>query len=210
MSASCSGDLHFDASLLPQGWQGQAKWVHFGGISLARQPLTGKLLALAAELKAAGVRISYDPNFRVLMDAGYDATLRQMVALADVVKVSDEDLRGLFRHDDIDASFATLRGWNRDASYLYTRGEQGAALYCGDQAWRAAPPKIEVVDSVGAGDASIGGLLFSLMTRPGHGGAEHLRFAVAAGAGACLSAGAAPPELALVERLFGGTAAAAF
>jgi len=205
-----SADLHFDASLLPSGWQQQARWVHFGGISLARQPLTAKLLALAAELKAAGVRISYDPNFRVLMNGAYDATLRQMVALADVIKVSDEDLRGLFRHDDIDASFATLRGWNPHASYLYTRGEQGATLHNGEGAWRASPPKIEVVDSVGAGDASIGGLLFSLMARPQHGGAEHLRFAVAAGAGACLSAGAAPPALALVERLFGETAAAAF
>jgi fructokinase len=204
-----SADLHFDAALLPQGWQQHARWVHFGGISLARQPLTAKLLALAAELKAAGVSISYDPNFRVLMDQTYDATLRAMIALADVVKVSDEDLRGLFRHDDIEASFATLRSWNPQASYLYTRGEQGATLYDGNGAWRALPPKIDVVDSVGAGDASIGGLLFSLMSRPQHGGAEHLRFAVAAGAGACLSAGAAPPDLALVERLFDLTAATA-
>jgi fructokinase len=181
--------------------------VHFGGISLARQPLGARLLALAAELKAAGAAISYDPNFRVLMNRSYDATLRAMVALADVVKVSDEDLRGLFRSEDIEASFATLRRWNPHASYLYTRGEQGAALYRGDGAWRAAPPKIEVVDSVGAGDASMGGLLFSLMSRPQHGGAEHLRFAVAAGAGACLAAGAAPPDLALVERLFEASAA---
>ncbi|MDC8758268.1 PfkB family carbohydrate kinase [Janthinobacterium fluminis] len=203
-----SADLHFDAALLPQQWQRQAQWVHFGGISLARQPLAGKLLALAAELKAAGVKISYDPNFRVLMDGRYDATLRRMTALADVVKVSDEDLRGLFRGDDVDAAFATLRGWNPQARYLYTEGERGAALYCGDAVWRAAPPHIAVADSVGAGDASIGGLLYSLMCRPQSDGGAHLRFAVAAGAGACLAAGAAPPDLALVERLFGACALA--
>jgi fructokinase len=48
--------------------------VHFGGISLAREPLAGKLVALAQELKAAGVKISYDPNFRLMMDERYDAT----------------------------------------------------------------------------------------------------------------------------------------
>ncbi|MEC5162661.1 mannose/cellobiose epimerase-like protein (N-acyl-D-glucosamine 2-epimerase family)/sugar/nucleoside kinase (ribokinase family) [Janthinobacterium sp. CG_S6] len=197
-----SADLHFDAALLPQGWQGKAQWVHFGGISLARQPLAGKLLALAAELKAAGVKISYDPNFRVLMDEHYDATLRRMTELADVIKVSDEDLEGLFRSADIDAAFATLRGWNPHATYLYTKGARGAALYRDGAVWQAAPPKIDVVDSVGAGDASIGGLLYSLMYRPRHDGGEHLRFAVAAGAGACLAAGATPPDVALVERLF--------
>ena len=101
-----SADLHFDAAQLPAGWMQGAQWVHFGGISLAREPLAGKLVALAEELKAAGVKISYDPNFRVMMDERYDATLARMTALADVVKVSDEDLAGLFRHDQIDASFA--------------------------------------------------------------------------------------------------------
>ena len=196
-----SADLHFDAAQLPAGWLQGAQWVHFGGISLAREPLAGKLVALAQELKAAGVKISYDPNFRIMMDERYDATLARMTALADVVKVSDEDLAGLFRHDDIDGAFATLRGWNPQATYLYTRGSQGAALYRGEQVWQAAPPVIEVVDSVGAGDASIGGLLYSLMFRPEADGGEHLRFAVAAGAGACLAAGGAPPSVQLVESL---------
>jgi fructokinase len=196
-----SADLHFDAAQLPQGWMQGAQWVHFGGISLAREPLAGKLVALAEELKAAGVKISYDPNFRVMMDERYDATLARMTALADVVKVSDEDLAGLFRHDDIDASFALLRSWNPQASFLYTRGAAGAALYRGEQVWQAAPPQIDVVDSVGAGDASIGGLLYSLMYRPEVDGGEHLRFAVAAGAGACLAAGGSPPSVELVESL---------
>ena len=136
-----------------------------------------------------------------MMDERYDATLRRMTELADVIKVSDEDLAGLFRYDDIDGAFAVLRSWNRHATYLYTRGAQGAALYRGEQTWQAAPPVIEVVDSVGAGDASIGGLLYSLLYRPEADGGEHLRFAVAAGAGACLAAGGSPPSVELVESL---------
>jgi fructokinase len=196
-----SADLHFDPVLLPSGWQGAARRVHFGGISLAREPLAGRLVALAAELKKRGVPVSYDPNFRALMDGHYDATLARMARLADVIKVSDEDLRGLFRTDDADGAFARLRGMNPDALYLYTRGAEGASLYHGCRHWRAAPPPIDVVDTVGAGDASIGALLYSLDARPDADGGAHLRFAVAAGAAACTQAGAAPPSREQVEAL---------
>ncbi len=197
-----SADLHFDPNTLPNGWQQQAQWAHFGGISLTRQPLAGKLLDLAAELKAAGVKISYDPNFRVLMDERYDTTLRRMSELADVIKVSDEDLAGLFRSDDIAASLATLRSWNSHAVILCTQGAAGASLHVGKRAWHCAPPAMEMVDSVGAGDASMGGLLFSLMQYPARDWPAHLRFAVCAGTGACLAAGASPPTLKLVEDLY--------
>jgi fructokinase len=196
-----SADLYFDASLLPQGWMARASWVHFGGISLAREPLAGKLLALAEDLKHAGVRISYDPNYRALMDERYDATLERMTALADVVKVSDEDLQGLFRSDDIAAAFARLRAFNPTAIYLYTRGAAGASLHVGADSWQARVPLVNVVDTVGAGDASIASLLYSLSQRSGLAPAEHLRFAVAGGAAACLGAGASPPSLGLVESL---------
>ncbi|OEZ99104.1 carbohydrate kinase family protein [Duganella phyllosphaerae] len=196
-----SADLHFDAAALPQGWRAHCKWVHFGGISLARQPLAGKLVALAEQLKADRVRISFDPNYRLLMDERYDATLRRMTELADVIKVSEEDLAGLFRTDDIDAAFATLRSWNPQATYLYTKGEHGASLHCGEQSWSRKAPQITVADTVGAGDASIAALAYSLLHHPDHAPDQHLRFAVCAGAAACMTEGASPPSLAAIEAL---------
>jgi fructokinase len=196
-----SAGLHFDPDRLPVGWQESAAWVHFGGISLARAPLAGTLVALARDLKLRGTKLSYDPNFRALMDEGYDATLRTMVGLADVVKVSDEDLRGLFRHADTGAAFAALRAMNPAATYLFTRGGDGAHLVRPDGTWHAAAPRVDVVDTVGAGDASIGALLYSLMTWPERAGGSHLRVAVAAGTAACKVAGAQPPALADVLAL---------
>lgn len=204
-----SADLHFAPDALPEGWMQAARWVHFCGISLAREPLAGKLLGLAGQLKLAGVKISYDPNFRAVMDARYDSTLRTMAGLADLIKVSDEDLLGLFRSEDVDASFLRLRALNPAAAVLYTRGAAGASLHLGELAWQAVPPEIAVVDSVGAGDASAGGLLYSLITQPERGWKEHLRFSVAAGAGACLSAGASPPDLDTVAMLYARTQASA-
>lgn len=46
-----SADLAFDPEALPEGWSGQARWAHFGGISLAREPLATRLVALAERLK---------------------------------------------------------------------------------------------------------------------------------------------------------------
>lgn len=196
-----SADLYFDASLLPDGWRHCAKWAHFGGISLARQPLAERLLDLAAELKQEGVAISYDPNFRSLMDANYDVTLQRMAALADVIKVSDEDLRGLFRCENTESAFERLRKMNPEATYLYTEGAKGARLYEGANVWQASVPPIEVVDTVGAGDACIGALVYSLSCASSRDGGEHLRFAVAAGAAACTRAGATPPPRNEVETL---------
>ena len=196
-----SADLAFDPRLLPAGWLDGAEWVHFGCISLARDPLRTKLLRLLDEAKAAGKRISYDPNFRNIMTDSYDETLHYVAARADVIKVSDEDLIGLFRTEHPTEGFTRLRAINATAPILLTRGNEGAELHLSGGVLKQRPPPIEVVDTVGAGDASVGGLLYSLMTQPGAAWPAHLRFSVATGAAACLQAGATPPTLALAERV---------
>ncbi|NKI70104.1 carbohydrate kinase [Collimonas pratensis] len=204
-----SADLAFDAALLPEGWQQAAQWVHFGGISLTRAPLAGQLIELAEDLHNRGVKISYDPNFRNVMDQRYDSVLKKMAQLADVIKVSDEDLVGLFRSDDTEAALATLRGFNPSATVLLTLGSKGAAIHAGAEYWQVAPPPITVIDTVGAGDAGIAGLIYSLIQESTAGPAanpdwlQHLRFSVACGSAACLNAGAKPPQLAQVHALLG-------
>ena len=63
-----SADLAFDPALLPDGWISHVKWAHFGCISLVRQPLGETLAKLAGELRSRGVKISFDPNYRNLME----------------------------------------------------------------------------------------------------------------------------------------------
>jgi len=196
-----SADLAFEPALLPQGWLQATEWVHFGCISLARDPLRTKLLGLLDQVKAAGKRVSFDPNFRNIMTQAYDETLRYVASRADVIKVSDEDLLGLFRVDDPAEGFRRLRAINPTVPILLTRGAEGGELHVSGTVIAQRSPPIEVVDTVGAGDAAIGGLLYSLMTTPDAGWMAHLRFSVAAGAAACLRAGATPPTLLLVEQV---------
>lgn len=197
-----SADLHFDPTALPAGWMDALQWAHFGGISLARQPLAARLVDLARELKSRGVKISFDPNFRNLMDERYTPTLEAMATLADLVKVSDDDLRGLFPDLELDAALAKVRSFNPQALVLFTRGAQGASLLRGDERVDARSPKIEVVDTVGAGDASAAGLLRSLHHHPERRLQSHLHAALAAGSAACLQSGATPPHAAAMHQLF--------
>ncbi|HKB81794.1 MAG TPA: carbohydrate kinase [Burkholderiales bacterium] len=194
-----SADLAFDPALLPANWSRSVEWLHCGGISLAREPLRSRLVGLLEDAKAAGARVSFDPNFRNLMTTAYDATLVRVAHLADVIKVSDEDLRGLFRTSDQVGALAQLKALNPKAAIMVTLGAEGAELHSRGQRLRQVSPNVEIADTVGAGDASIGGLLCSLMNRPNADWQAHLRYAVAAGTAACLHAGAAPPTLGSVE-----------
>jgi len=207
-----SADLHFDPSLLPSGWIDALEWAHFGGVSLAREPLATRLKEIAQMLKSRGKRISYDPNYRVVMNQHYDSTLQQMCQLADVIKVSDEDLCGLFRSNDPEQGLVRVSGWAPHAWLLRTSGEDGATLYHGSRRWHACPPPVDVVDSVGAGDAAMAGLICSLYSLPRTLSAEgiqsedtqakdHLSWAIAAGTAACMSAGAVPPSVRVITAL---------
>jgi sugar/nucleoside kinase (ribokinase family) len=64
---------------------------------MARQPLADHLTDIARQPRYAGKRISFDPNWRSLMDHSYvEQTFPAMVKLANIIKLSDEDLRQIF------------------------------------------------------------------------------------------------------------------
>ncbi|EEG07376.1 carbohydrate kinase family protein [Pseudogulbenkiania ferrooxidans] len=194
-----SADLAFDAERLPAGWLEAAEVVHFGSISLARAPLASRLLAIARAARAAGKRITFDPNWRNLMDDAYRATFEDMIRLASDVKVSDEDLARLLPDCSTEAALATLLEWNPTLRILYTEGAQGLRLLTAQQATHQPAVKVTVADTVGAGDASLAGWIVATLDEPAT--ADALPFAAATAAAACMRAGAHPPSRAEVDAL---------
>lgn len=195
-----AADLHFRPEDLPTGWMasGAVPWAVFGGISLAREPLASRLIALAEQASAAGLGLAYDANIRQGLEHAQAAALQRLVPLADVIKLSDEDAIALW--GSVDAALQALRAMARPQAWLLlTRGAGMASLWHGAQHWEQGPPAVEVVDTVGAGDASLAGLLRSLIEWPQADGLRHLQHAVAAGAAACLGAGAAAPTRAELQ-----------
>ncbi len=199
-----SADLRFDPAALPPGWLEHAEVAHFGSISLAREPLASRLVAVAERCRGAGMRITFDPNHRSAMGSGYGATLERLVRLADVVKVSDEDLRALFPADGEADALAALRAWNPRAVILYTLGAAGMRLLAGADERRQAALVVEVADTVGAGDAAVGGWVASWLSDPGAPLDTHLTFAAATAAAVCRRPGACAPSRREVEALLAG------
>ncbi|MFX1675114.1 carbohydrate kinase [Paraburkholderia sp. A2WS-5] len=197
-----SADLAFDAQSLPPGWLDAAQIVHFGSLSLVRQPLAAHLLEIAQAAHAAGKQISFDPNYRDLMAGpAYRSTLRRMAGLASYIKVSDEDLRGLFPELDEVRALAQLRAWAPAAAILLTRGAEGMQLFTAQEVLFQPAFATQVVDTVGCGDACFGGWLASLLTRPDAPLAAHLAFSAACAAATCARQGAYAPQLSDVAAL---------
>jgi fructokinase len=142
-----------------------ARALHTGSIAAFLPPGGDEVLDLVRR-SAGRVTVSYDPNARpVLMGEAGDARSRveQFVAVADVVKVSDEDLAWLEPgRDPADVAAAWLS--LGPALVVVTRGPEGALGLCGDGLVEVPAPPVAVVDTVGAGDAFTAGLLDALLT----------------------------------------------
>ena len=198
-----SADLNFDLAALPSGWLEAADIAHFGCISLVREPHASRLLATAEEVHAAHKRICFDPNYRNLMEKGFLPTLTRLCKIADYIKVSDEDLQGLFPRESREGALAALRALAPRAQILFTMGAQGMRLLAPGKEYQQPAFPVKVADTVGAGDASMGGWVASMLTRPEAPPEAHVRFAAATAAVVCQHHGAYAPTEAEVRALLG-------
>ncbi|THF88670.1 carbohydrate kinase [Deinococcus sp. KSM4-11] len=197
-----SADLLFDPAQLPDGWLSQARWMHVGGISLSRWPLADTLLALIDHAKAAGVKISFDPNARIThRHPDYPAVFERVLRAADLIKFSDEDLDFFYPKTTEEEALRLLRGLNHDVPIVITRGAQGATLYHSAGTVNLPTFPVQVADTVGAGDALCAGLLVSATRRPEAIWTEHLRVGLKAAAVACAHAGAYAPTQADLDAM---------
>ncbi|WP_424943137.1 carbohydrate kinase family protein [Aliiroseovarius crassostreae] len=144
--------------------------LYFGGISLACEPAADTYLEIAKA--QAGTRtIIVDPNIRagfIADEPRYRARLDRLIALTDVLKVSDEDLNWITPGTaslDEKARALLARG---PSCVIVTRGGEGATGYLAGGAKVEAPARpVSVVDTVGAGDTFNAGVLARL-SRDGH------------------------------------------
>jgi fructokinase len=137
--------------------------VHTGSIAAVREP---GCLAVAALLEAYRVSatLTFDPNVRpsLIADrAAAQARIAHLVERSDIVKVSDEDLRWI--NPDHEPQ-RTARGWlaSGPAIVVVTMGSRGAVAFCSAGDARVAADPVRVIDTVGAGDAFMVGLLDAL------------------------------------------------
>ncbi len=137
--------------------------LHFGSISLINDPAASMFEQLAAREKRKRL-ISIDPNIRSTLvsdESDYRARLVRMFSIADIIKISDEDLEWLY--PDKSHEGCALR-WLSEGTALVviTKGADGATAYTGGCIVEQAIENVDVIDTVGAGDTFMAGLLTSL------------------------------------------------
>jgi fructokinase len=140
------------------------KILHFGSISLIREPAriaTKKGVKLAKE---NGMIISYDPNLRLgLWDNEQQAKemIISMLSEADVLKISEEELDFITGEVDIEKGVQALKEYNIPLVFV-TLGEKGSYVFTRDGHVHIPALKVQAIDTTGAGDAFVSGVLYSI------------------------------------------------
>ena len=137
--------------------------LYLGSISLVKDPAASAYEALA-DREADRRVIMFDPNIRagfVTDEAGYRARLARMLARADIVKMSDEDLTWI---EGAGETATLARGLLKRGPKIVciTEGSQGARAFSATAEVFVPVLKVEVADTVGAGDTFNAAILASL------------------------------------------------
>lgn len=122
-------------------------------------------LRIAQQGKNNGNIICFDPNYRVDLWRGRDAEFRDICntyfALADIVKVSDEELVLLSQKDDMAEGCQYFHDLGVKV-VLVTLGPDGCLISQNGQHYIVPAYEINAVDTTGAGDSFIGAILFQM------------------------------------------------
>ncbi|MEV5984241.1 carbohydrate kinase [Streptomyces sp. NPDC052051] len=185
----------------PAGLPDGTRAVSFGTCSLVLEPGAGAYEELMRDAAAQGVFTALDPNIRagLIPDAdAYRARFRRWLPSVSLLKLSAEDAQWLG---------GTPRAWLEagPSAVVITHGGDGLTVFTRDGAEYSVPGvRVEVVDTIGAGDTVNAALLHGLAARGAlspagmaglgaDGWTDLLRFAARAAAITCSRAGAEPP-----------------
>lgn len=138
--------------------------VHVGSTTLVAGSSAAQALALVDEARRA-TTVSFDPNCRPALvkdKADYVARMEVFAARANIVRMSDVDFAFLYGDTAYDEKASALLAGGAGLVVL-TRGAEGVVAWH-DKAGRieVTAPKIQLVDTIGAGDSFQGALLAAL------------------------------------------------
>ncbi|KAH7423171.1 hypothetical protein KP509_12G042500 [Ceratopteris richardii] len=179
----------------------KSKIFHYGSISLITDPCRSSHLAAMKIAKAAGAILSYDPNLRLPLWPSAEAARDGILSIwneADIIKISEEEITFLTQGGDPYSDESALKLMHPNLKLLLvTEGQAGCRYYTKEFKGRVPGVKVEAIDTTGAGDAFVAGILsqlvkdFSLIKDEAR-LKEALKFANACGAIATTERGAIP------------------
>ncbi len=137
----------------------------FGSVYSLDPAVRNDIVTLVEAAKRQEAVVVYDPNIRHahhLSDVRLRRAVTENMAMADVVKGSDEDFTNIFGKGTPDVWAEKIKKINPAAVVVVTMGVKGAVAFADNQSVFCAAQKVKVVSTVGAGDAFSAGLLYKL------------------------------------------------
>ena len=142
-----------------------ARVFHFGTLSLTDEPVRSATQKAVAYAKEKGKLITCDPNLRKPLWPSEDAAREQMLwslAQADVVKISDNEVEFLWNCTPEEGADKLLKEFGVSLA-MVTLGPDGCLLKTENASFRAVCPKVQPIDTTGAGDIFGGSALSRLL-----------------------------------------------
>lgn len=196
-----SADMLLQESELNVSLIKKATIFHYGSISLITDPCKSAHMAAMKIAKEAGAILSYDPNLRLPLWPSAAAAREGILSIwnkADIIKISEEEIGFLTEGGDPYSDETALKLMHPNLKLLLvTEGQAGCRYYTKGFSGKVQGMKVATVDTTGAGDAFVAGILSQLAqdmsliqdeTRL----REALKFANACGAIATTERGAIP------------------
>ncbi len=157
----------FASSWLPDPYRYQPQVLHIGTLVTMIEPGASVLYDWAMQV-AEFAPIVFDPNIRPSVQPDrdlYEAAVEKWAALSAVIKVSDDDLAWLFPGQAIED---VANRWIHDGAFLVvvTQGANGLMGFTADGRVEVPGVKVDVVDTVGAGD-TVGAIVVEAMLEHG-------------------------------------------
>lgn len=186
---------------------------HFGSLSLTHEPAASATFKALEYSKKHKVMISYDPNLRIPLWDSLDRAKEMILKgleYADIVKLSEEELVFLTGYDDLEKGTEIIQTQYGCSVVFVTLGSKGCFYRSMNHKGKTSGFPVEVVDTTGAGDAFVGGVLFKILESNKHVNmlnkaelVEIATFANAVGALATISKGGIPsmPSKEQVEKI---------
>jgi fructokinase len=190
----------FNSSWLPDPERLKPSVLHIGTLVTIIEPGASVLFDWAVKVGEFAPLV-FDPNIRpsVMADrAKYAAAVEKWVSISSVVKVSDDDIAWLYPSDSLDV---VAHRWIEAgvSAVVITRGEKGLIGFTSSGMEEVDGARVDVVDTVGAGDTVGAIVVEGIIKHSVHGlqgqvlNALLHKAAIAAGI-TCSRAGAEPPR----------------
>ena len=160
-------DVGLGISDLPMGIVKNAKFFHFGSVSLSDEPARSATIYAVEEAIKSGSIITYDPNLRFSL-WGDAAELKKSaldaMRYAGVIKISDDEAEFLFGSSDYGKLIPHIKERFGARLVIVTRGPRGAVTEAGGRLIDMPAYDVKTIDTTGSGDCFFAGALHCLLS----------------------------------------------